>query len=105
MVWIYLLFVGLLEIVWVVFMKQFGGFIWFIFIVVMIIGMIVSFWLLVVVMCSLLFGIVYMIWIGIGVVGVFVVGIVFLGEQVSLMWIGVVVLIVFGLVLMKFFSS
>lgn len=105
MVWIYLLVVGVLEIVWVFVMKQFDGFSKFIFLIIILVIMIVSFWLLLLVMCMLLLGIVYMIWIGIGVVGVFVVGIVFLGEQISVMWIGVVVLIVSGLVLMKVLSG
>jgi len=56
-------------------------------------------------MRSLPLGTAYTIWTGIGAVGAFVVGIVFLGEQVSPMRIGAAVLIVSGLVLMKLSSS
>ena len=73
--------------------------------VVTIVGMIASFWLLAVAMRSLPLGTAYTIWTGIGAVGAFVVGIVFLGEQVSPMRIGAAVLIVSGLVLMKLSSS
>ncbi|MBA0388336.1 QacE family quaternary ammonium compound efflux SMR transporter [Stenotrophomonas maltophilia] len=108
MAWIYLLFAGLLEIVWAVSMKQSEGFTRLTPTVVTIIGMIASFWLLAVAMRSLPLGTAYTIWTGIGAVGAvgaFVVGIVFLGEQVSPMRIGAAVLIVSGLVLMKLSSS
>ena len=49
-------------------------------------------------------GTAYPIWTGIGAVGAFVVGIVFLGEQVSAMRIAAAVLIVSGLVMMKLAS-
>ena len=71
---------------------------------VTIIGMVASFWLLAVAMRSLPLA-PPTIWTGIGAVGAFVVGIVFLGEQVSPMRIGAAVLIVSGLVLMKLSSS
>ena len=48
---------------------------------VTIIGMIASFWLLAVAMRSLPLGTAYTIWTGIGAVGAFVVGIVFLGSR------------------------
>ncbi|ARZ73485.1 QacE family quaternary ammonium compound efflux SMR transporter [Stenotrophomonas sp. WZN-1] len=105
MAWIYLLFAGLLEIVWAVSMKQSEGFTRLTPTVVTIIGMIASFWLLAVAMRSLPLGTAYTIWTGIGAVGAFMVGIVFLGEQVSPMRIGAAVLIVSGLVLMKLSSS
>ena len=105
MAWIYLLFAGLLEIVCAVSMKQSEGFTKLTPTVVTIVGMIASVWLLAVAMRSLPLGTAYTIWTGIGAVGAFVVGIVFLGEQVSPMRIGAAVLIVSGLVLMKHSSS
>jgi len=105
MAWIYLLFAGLLEIVWAVSMKQSEGFSRLTPTVVTLLGMIASFWLLAVAMRTLPLGTAYTIWTGIGAVGAFVVGIVFLGEQVSAMRIGAAVLIVCGLVLMKLPSS
>ncbi|MDV3467726.1 multidrug efflux SMR transporter [Stenotrophomonas sp. C3(2023)] len=105
MAWICLLFAGLLEIVWAVAMKQSEGFTRLAPTLITLAGMIASFWLLAVAMRSLPLGTAYTIWTGIGAVGAFVVGIVFLGEQVSAIRIGAALLIVSGLVLMKLASS
>lgn len=56
-------------------------------------------------MRTLPLGTAYTIWTGIGAVGAFVVGIVFLGEQISAMRIAAAALIVCGLVLMKVSST
>jgi len=101
MAWIYLVFAGLLEIVWAVSMKQSEGFSRLSPTLITLAGMIASFWLLAVAMRTLPLGTAYTIWTGIGAVGAFVVGIVFLGEQISAMRIAAAVLIVCGLVLMK----
>ena len=101
MAWFYLLFAGLLEIVWAVSMKQSAGFTRLVPSVLTVVGMIASFWLLAAAMRTLPLGTAYTIWTGIGAAGAFVVGIVFLGEQVSAMRIAAAVLIVCGLVLMK----
>ena len=105
MAWICLLFAGLLEIVWAVAMKQSEGFTRLTPTLITLAGMIASFWLLAVAMRSLPLGTAYTIWTGIGAVGAFVVGIVFLGEQISVTRISAAVLIVSGLVLMKLASS
>jgi len=105
MAWLYLVAAGLLEIVWAFSMKQSEGFTRLGPSVVTIVGMIASFWLLAVAMRTLPLGTAYTIWTGIGAVGAFVAGIVFLGEQVSAMRIAAAVLIVSGLVLMKVSSS
>lgn len=105
MAWVHLLFAGLLEIVWAVSMKQSEGFTRLTPTLVTIAGMAASFWLLALAMRSLPLGTAYTIWTGIGAVGAFVFGVVFLGEQVSPMRIGAAVLIVSGLVLMKLSSS
>lgn len=105
MAWMSLFFAGLLEIVWAVSMKQSEGFSKLTPTLITVVGMIASFWLLAVAMRTLPLGTAYTIWTGIGAVGAFVVGIVFLGEQVSAMRIAAAVLIVSGLVLMKFSSS
>ena len=105
MAWIYLFIAGLLEIVWAFSMKQSEGFSKLTPTLITLVGMIASFWLLAVAMRSLPLGTAYTIWTGIGAVGAFIVGIVFLGEQVSAMRIAAAVLIVSGLVLMKVSSA
>ena len=104
MAWIFLLIAGGLEVVWAYFMKESHGFSRLWPSVITIVAMIASFGLLSAAMRTLPLGTAYTIWTGIGAVGAFVVGIVFLGEQVSAMRIAAAVLIVSGLVMMKLAS-
>lgn len=105
MAWIALTIAGILEVVWAYAMKLSQGFTRPVASLVTGVAMIASFALLAWAMRTLPLGTAYTIWTGIGAVGAFVVGIVFLGEQVSPMRIGAAVLIVAGLVLMKLSSS
>ncbi len=105
MAWIFLLFAGVLEIVWAFSMKQSNGFTRLWPSVITLVAMIASFGLLAAAMRTLPLGTAYTIWTGIGAVGAFIVGVVFLGEHLSLMRIAAAVLIVSGLVLMKLSSS
>ncbi len=105
MPWILLVSAGVLEIVWAYFMKQSQGFTRLAPTAVTIVTMIASFGLLSMAMRTLPLGTAYTIWTGIGAVGAFVVGVVVLGEQLSLMRVLAAVLIVSGLVMMKLSSS
>ncbi|WP_299078776.1 SMR family transporter [uncultured Ruegeria sp.] len=101
MSWIFLLFAGLLEIVWAVAMKQSAGFTRLWPTAIMGVSMIGSFGLLALAMRTLPLGTAYVIWTGIGAVGAFMVGIMFLGEAITPFRILAAVLIVSGLVVMK----
>ena len=101
MAWIVLLFAGLLEIVWAVAMKQSHGFTRLVPSVVTIAAMIGSVVLLALAMRTLPLGTAYTVWTGIGAVGAFVVGILFLGEGTGALRLAAATLIVAGLVLMK----
>lgn len=105
MPWILLTVAGLLEVVWAYSMKLSDGFTNLTASIVTIVTMMASFGLLSLAMRSLPLGTAYTVWTGIGAVGAFVVGIVFLGEQLSLMRVCAAVLIVGGLVLMKLASA
>lgn len=105
MAWFYLLAAGVLEIVWAFSMKKSEGFTLLAPSVITIITMIASFGLLSLSMRTLPLGTAYTIWTGIGAVGAFMVGILFLGEHVSTTRILAAVLIVSGLVMMKLSSS
>jgi quaternary ammonium compound-resistance protein SugE len=101
MAWVYILIAGLLEIVWAYFMKQSDGFtrLWP---SVLTIGfMIVSFGLLAMGMKQLPMGTAYAVWTGIGAVGAFAVGVVVLGESLTLMRILAALLVVGGIVLFR----
>ncbi len=104
MAWIFLFVAGLLEVAWAYTMKLSLGFTKPVPSVLTIVAMIASFTLLSVAMKSLPLGTAYTIWTGIGAVGAFLLGILVLGEPANAMRIGAAVLIVTGLVMMKFSS-
>lgn len=104
MAWIMLAVAGIFEVVWAFSMKQSDGFTRLVPSIITVIGMLVSFVLLAASMRTLPLGTAYTIWTGIGAVGAFVVGILFLGEQLNAMRAGAALLIVSGLVLMKMAS-
>ena len=101
MAWALLLAAGLLEIVWAFSMKLSQGFTRPGASIVTVVTMLASFGLLAIAMKSLPLGTAYTVWTGIGAVGAFVVGIVVLGEPLTLARVVAAVLIVAGLVLMK----
>lgn len=105
MSWFYLVVAGAFEIVWAYAMKQSYGFTRLVPSLVTISAMLVSFWLLSVAMRTIPLGTAYTIWTGIGAVGAFLVGILFLAEPVNALRITAAVLIVSGLVLMKVAST
>jgi quaternary ammonium compound-resistance protein SugE len=101
MAWIYLLVAGILEVVWAYSMKLSNGFTNLTFSAITIVTMMASFGLLSLAMRALSLGTAYTIWTGIGAVGAFAVGVLFLGEQLTLVRLCAAGLIVSGLVLMK----
>lgn len=105
MSWFYLLLAGILEIIWAFSMKQSHGFTRLTPSIITVVTMIGSFWLLAVAMRIIPLGTAYTIWTGIGAIGAFLVGIMVFSEPVNAMRIGAAILIVMGLVLMKFSSA
>ncbi|QIL90062.1 QacE family quaternary ammonium compound efflux SMR transporter [Microbulbifer sp. SH-1] len=105
MSWFYLLLAGALEVVWAFSMKQSHGFTRLAPSIITVVTMIGSFWLLAVAMRTIPLGTAYTIWTGIGAIGAFLVGIMVFAEPVNAMRIGAAILIVSGLVLMKFSSA
>ncbi len=105
MPWVYLVIAGLLEIVWAYLMKQSDGFSRPLETSLTIVTMIGSFALLSFAMRTLPLGTSYTVWTGIGAVGAFVVGIVALGEAMTLSRLVAAGLIVAGILLMKLSTS
>ena len=105
MSWFYLAVAGVFEIVWAYAMKQSYGFTRLVPSLVTISAMLVSFWLLSVAMRTIPLGTAYTIWTGIGAVGAFLVGVLFLSEPLGTLRVTAAVLIVSGLVLMKIAST
>lgn len=101
MAWIALFLAGLSEIIWAAAMKQSAGFTRFMPSVVTLFGMAISVALLAWAMKTLPLGTAYMIWTGIGALGAFLIGIAFLGEALSPARGLAALLILSGVVLMK----
>ena len=104
MAWFLLIIAGLFEVVWAFSMKQSEGFARLWPTVVTLAAMLVSFGLLSWSMRSLPLGTAYTVWTGIGAVGAFVVGVIFLGETANASRLIAALLIVSGLLLMKLSS-
>ena len=101
MAWFLLFVAGILEVVWAYAMKLSDGFSRPMPTVVTFVAMFLSFGLLAYAMKSLPLGTSYTVWTGIGAVGAFIVGVVFLGEGLGAVRLVAAGLIVGGLVLMK----
>ena len=104
MAWLVLVIAGLLEVVWAYWLKQSEGFTRLWPSVATLAAALGSSVLLSWSMRSLPLGTAYVVWTGIGAVGAFVVGIVFLGETANAARLIAASLIVSGLLLMKLTS-
>lgn len=102
MAWAFLILAGLLEVVWSFAMKQSEGFTRLAPTIVMLVAMIASVGLLTLAMRNLPLGTAYMVWTGIGAVGAFVAGVWLLGEPLTVQRGIAALLIVAGLVVMRF---
>lgn len=101
MAWLLLILAGLLEILWAFTMKQSDGFTRLTPTIVTLVSMVASFALLSISMKTLPLGTAYTVWTGIGAVGAFIVGVMVLGESVTLMRVTAAALIVGGILMMK----
>lgn len=101
MAWIYLVFAGILEIVWAFFMKKSAGFTLVVPATITISAMIASFFLLSLAMRALPLGTAYTVWTGIGALGAFALGVLALGEAATPLRLLAAALILAGIVLMK----
>lgn len=101
MAWAYLILAGIFEIIWAYSMKMSEGFTKLTPSIITIVFMILSFGLLSVAMKTLPLGTAYTVWVGIGAVGAFLIGIFFLNEPMGLLRLLAAASIVFGVVLMK----
>jgi quaternary ammonium compound-resistance protein SugE len=105
MPWIYLLIAGLLEIGWAVGLKYTEGFSKLWPSVATVLCMIASFALLAAALKTIPIGTGYAVWTGIGAAGTALIGILFLGESRETARLVCLVLIVAGVVGLKFTSS
>jgi quaternary ammonium compound-resistance protein SugE len=105
MSWLYIVFAGLLEIVWATFMKLSDGFSKPGYSAATIACMIASFYLLSQATKTLPLGTAYAIWTGIGALGAVIVGIFFFKEPLSALRLLFALLLLVGIIGLKFTSS
>jgi quaternary ammonium compound-resistance protein SugE len=103
--WALLVVAGLLEIVWALGLKYSDGFSRFWPSVVVVVGAAASFWLLSLAMRVLPAGTAYAVWVGIGAAGTALLGMVLLGEAATAGRLACIVLIVAGVLGLKFLSG
>jgi quaternary ammonium compound-resistance protein SugE len=101
MSWILLVVAGLLEIVWAIGLSYTNGFTRLVPSLVTAVGLVASMVLLALALRSLPVGTGYAVWVGIGVVGTAIVGMVALGEPMTPLRIACLALIVAGIVGLK----
>lgn len=105
MAWLYLVIAGVFEVVWAISLKFSNGFTRLVPSIVTVIGMIVSFYFLASATKTLPIGTAYAAWTGIGAVGAIIIGTMFLDEPISLTRILFMVLILVGVLGLKFTSG
>jgi quaternary ammonium compound-resistance protein SugE len=105
MAWIYLIIAGLLEIGWAIGLKYTEGFSRLWPSVATVSAMVVSFGFLSVALKTIPVGTGYAVWTGIGAADTAIIGMAFLGESREVLRILCVVLIVAGVVGLKFASA
>ncbi len=98
MAWLILIGAGLLEIVWATALKDAEGFTRLWPSVIGIVFSLVSFVMLAVALKTLPVGTAYAVWVGIGVTGVAVAGMLAFGESASPLRLGFIAMIVIGVV-------
>ena len=101
MAWIILGISGLLEVVWATALKASDGFSKPLYSGVVMVAAFASFWLLATAMRSLPLGTAYPVWVGIGAVGAFILGIAAFGEEASPLRIASAALVVVGIAGLK----
>ncbi|WP_261303109.1 quaternary ammonium compound efflux SMR transporter SugE [Paenibacillus andongensis] len=105
MAWLYLVIAGVFEVVWAISLKFSNGFTRLVPSSVTIAGMVVSFYFLAIATKTLPIGTAYAAWTGIGAVGAIIVGTLFLDEPISLTRILFMILILVGVLGLKFTSG
>lgn len=101
MAWLYLFLAGIFEVVWSNAMKESHGFTRLIPSLVTAFFMLLSVVLLAIAMKTLPLGTSYTVWVGIGAIGAFILGVTMFGESLNPLRVIAVLLIFVGVILLK----
>lgn len=102
MPWLILFFAGLFEVVWAIGLKFSAGFSKLVPSVVVVVAMAASIYLLALALRTIPVGTGYAVWTGIGAVGVALIGMIWLGESRDILRILCILLIVTGVIGLRF---
>lgn len=105
MFWFILILAGLLEVVWAVGLKYTRGFTLLTPSFITVVAMVASFYLLSQALRVLPLGTAYAVWVGIGIVGAAIAGVVLFNESLSVLKLVSIGLIICGIVGLKLASS
>ncbi|KAB8307639.1 multidrug efflux SMR transporter [Rouxiella chamberiensis] len=101
MAWLYLFLAGIFEVVWSTAMKESHGFTRLIPSLITAFFMMLSVVLLAIAMKTLPLGTSYTVWVGIGAIGAFILGVTMFGESLNPLRVIAVLLIFAGVILLK----
>ena len=101
MSWLILILAGLLEVVWAVGLKFTEGFSKPLLSLITLIAMAASFYFLSLAMRELPLGVAYSVWVGVGMVGAVIVGVIVFGESLGAVKLVSLLLIISGIVGLK----
>jgi len=105
MSWVTLVIAGFFEIFWAIGLKYTDGFSKLIPSLFTIFAMLISIWLLSISLKTLPLGTAYAVWVGIGTVGTVIAGIILFNDSVNIIRIISILLIILGIIGLKFTTS
>ena len=103
MEWLMLLLAGIFEIVWAVMMKYSNGFCVFIPSVVTVVTYILSAIFLALALKNLPLNVAYVMWVGFGIIGTTILGVMLFQEKLTILQILSIILIMTGIIGLKLF--
>lgn len=101
MSWGILVLAGIFEIFWAIGLKYTDGFTKLIPSLFTIVAMLVSFWLLSLSLKTLPLGTAYAVWVGIGIIGTVIAGIMLFGDSINIIRIISIAFIILGIIGLK----
>jgi len=105
MKWLMLLFAGIFEIVWAIAMKYSNGFSILIPSIITAVTYVLSAVFLALALKYLPLGMAYVIWVAFGIIGTTILGVLLFSEKLTVLQIVSIVLIIIGVVGLKFFAK
>jgi quaternary ammonium compound-resistance protein SugE len=103
--WIYLVVAGIMEVGWAVSLKYSEGFSQVIPSIITVLFMILSLYLLSLALKTITIGTGYAIWTGIGAIGTAIIGMLLLGESKEIGRVICILVVITGILGLKFFSN